>query len=191
MRFIFHLITALAIALYVGFGLSQLALDNGQVLGVLKAGPWTTRPSSGTDQADPYLRADMARSGAMPMGRSEGMVFIARVDSDGRTLSGTCSYRLSGRTPVATLWTLHARDSIQRVVSSSADQAGMNSHQVSRFRDGRFQIKISPELQQGNWLRITPVAEMQLVLTLYDTNIFLGGGSEIGEMPSIERENCL
>lgn len=190
MRFIFHLITALAISLYVGFGLSHIALENGQVLGVLKAGPWTTRPSSGTEQADPYLRADMARTGAMPIGRSEGMRFTARVDSDGRTLSGKCSYRMSGRTPVATLWTLHALDSDHKVVSNSANQASMNSRQVSRFRDGRFQIKISPELQQGNWLRVSPVEEIRLVLNLYDTNIFLGGGSEIGEMPSIERENC-
>lgn len=191
MGYVFRLISALVIAIYVGFALSQFALNSDLFLPSVEAGPWTARPGAGSANADPYTSAEMARSGSISLGRSEGMRFIASTDSAGQVLSGRCRYRLSGLTPVATLWTLYAIDFDKRVVSSAAGHASLNSHQVSRFRDGRFQIKVSPDLQQGNWLRVDSAEEIQLVLTLYDSNIFLGGGSDIGEMPVIERENCL
>ncbi len=50
------------------------------------AGPWSYDPASGSPEADPYQRADIARRSLLPMVLGEGVALTARVDSAGAGL---------------------------------------------------------------------------------------------------------
>src|SRR3990170_4069258 len=100
----------IAVALGIGFGLSWYALSDGRLFGALQVGPWAAWPEAGAPAPDPYTKAHLSRTGALQLGQSEGLQFIASTDSDGRPLLRNCRYRIDGATPVATFWTLVALD---------------------------------------------------------------------------------
>ena len=86
MRFLIQLLSMVAVALVVGFGLSYYALTDGRLLGALKVGPWAAWPAVGSASPDPYTRAYLARTGALQLGQGEGLAFTAADDSDGHPL---------------------------------------------------------------------------------------------------------
>jgi hypothetical protein len=190
LRFVLHLLAMAAVALAVGFGLSWYALTDGRFFGAFEVGPWVTWPQVGVPNPDPYTRAHLARSGGLQLGFSEGLRFIAKVDSDGRPLSRACRYRVDGTTPVATFWTLTAADAQGVNITRPDGLTALRSNTLSRAPDGSINVYVSRTLAPRDWLEITGEGAFTLVLTLYDTSIFAGVGSGVSELPAIIREAC-
>lgn len=183
-----YIVLTLAIAMGTGFGSAYYMVENGRQLTASKYGAWYGWPSSGGTATHPYRRAALARSGALQLGRAEGVVFTAAKDDSGEELTNNCNYRIFGGTPDASAWTLRA----VAVGDSSPTEKGryLVSNQINRFDDGKFEILVSSKIQPGNWLP-TPEAELfALKLSFYDTTAFLVVGNDEVELPSIERENC-
>ena len=82
MRFLGPLLTAIAVALAVGFGFSWYTLNEGSLFGTITVGPWSAWEEAGTATPDPYTRAHVARNSALQLGASEGLQFVATTDSD-------------------------------------------------------------------------------------------------------------
>src|SRR3712207_8369090 len=59
----------------------------------LRLGPWQAWPKLGSPEADPYMRAILARRGDIPLATGEGLGFTARTDSDGMPFDAACPYR--------------------------------------------------------------------------------------------------
>ena len=180
----------IAVALAVGFGLSYYALTDGRFFGAFSVGPWEAWPSVGAPSPDPYTRAYLARRGSLQLGLSEGLQFIATADSTGQPLDRSCRYRVEGTTPVATFWTLVPTAPDGTIVSRADGPAAFRSSRIARKGDGEILLYVSKSLAPENWLEITGDGPFQLVLTLYDTSIFSGVGSNVSAMPSITREAC-
>lgn len=190
MRFLIHLLTMIGVALTVGFGLSWYALSDTGVVGALKVGPWTAWREGGSPNPDPYTRAHVARAGALQLGSSEGVQFVARTDSDGQRLDRGCRYRIDGTTPVAAFWTLVPVDLAYGVVTKPGTPEAFNSLRVARATDGSLQLYISRTISPRNWLEITGEGPFQLVLSLYDTTSLAGASVAPSTLPSIIREAC-
>jgi len=191
LRFVLKLLSLVAIALVVGFGLSYYALGDGRLLGAIRVGPWAAWPAVGSASPDPYTRAYIARTGALELGQSEGITFTATSDSDGRPLDRKCRYRIEGTTPVASFWTLAAV--VAANGSSVARPGGMQelqSRQVARAPDGSLVLYVSRSLAPENWLEITGDGPFELVLTLYDPSNLSGTASSIDSLPAILKEAC-
>lgn len=191
MRFLLHLLTAIVVALAIGFGLSWYALNGGRLLGTIEVGPWTVWHEAGAPAPDPYTRAHVARNGALQLGASEGLQFVATTDSDGLPLDRDCRYRIDGTTPVATFWTLVpvARDGT--VITLADSPSAFHSRRLARAADGSVQLYVSKALSPRNWLEITGDGPFSLLLTLYDASSFAGVGSAEAELPTVIREECL
>ncbi|HHY50578.1 MAG TPA: DUF1214 domain-containing protein [Alphaproteobacteria bacterium] len=190
MRFLGHFLTMIAVALVVGFGLSWYALSDGRLFGTVRIGPWTAWRDAGSPAPDPYTRAYVARTAAFQLGLSEGLQFIATTDSDGVPLDRDCRYRIDGTTPVATFWTLVPVDADHAVITRPGAPVAFNSTRVARATDGSLQLYVSKTLSPRNWLEITGEGPFALVLTLYDTTTFSGGGATPARLPAIIREAC-
>lgn len=190
MRFILHLLGMITVALAVGFGLSYFAVTDGRFFGAYRVGPWEAWPAVGSNRPDPYTRAYLVRSGALQLGLSEGLRFTALTDSDGRQLDRACRYRIDGRTPVASIWTLvpTARDGVNIARPDGPPAARSNS--ISRAQDGSLVVYVSRTLAPENWLEVVGEGPFQLVLTLYDTSVLGGVGSSVATLPAIIREGC-
>lgn len=165
-------------------------IQRGEPFGAVEAGPWRAFPSIGTPDADPYSRAIVARLGLVPLGAAEGLAFTARTDSEGRSLDGACTYRISGDTPSARLWTLSATDRAGGVLANQANRLVLTSREVLRDRDGQAVISVGAEVAPGNWLPISVPGPFQLVLRFYDTPAASQSLRTGLVLPSIVREGC-
>lgn len=180
----------IAVALGVGFGLSYYALSDGRLFGALQVGPWAAWPQAGSATPDPYTRANLSRTGALQLGQSEGLQFVASADSDGRPLRRDCRYRVDGTTPVATFWTLAALDPSGVNIARADSPPAIHSTRIARENDGSAVIYVSRTLAPKNWLEITGEGPFSLALTFYDTQIFSGFAPAVETLPSIVREAC-
>ncbi|MFP9136807.1 DUF1214 domain-containing protein [Devosia sp. XGJD_8] len=189
MRFVIYLLMMIAVALGVGFGLSYYALTDGRLFGVAQVGPWHAWPDVGANAPNPYTRGHLARTAAFELGQAEGLQFTATTDSSGEILTRDCAYRVAGRTPVASFWTLVALDGTGTNIAAPDTAPAMRSSSIVRSDDGAIAINVGTRLMPWNWLELTGEGPFKLVLTLYDTAVFSGFSSD-ESMPAIIRGSC-
>jgi hypothetical protein len=190
-RLLFGSILCFAVAAAVGLGLTWFALSNGTAFGAIKIGAWEAWPKTGTMDIDPYARAAIARTGALPVGLGDGVSFIATTDDAGRPLDGRCDVLVTGTTPQARYWTITLYDPEGQFVANSLNRQGFTSQELIRKSDGSFDIKVAPRARPGNWLPTGGAERYMLALRLYDTPV--GIATRTGReapMPAIIRGEC-
>ncbi len=190
MRFLIDLVIAVAVAVVVGVGSAWYAVSQGHLFGAVTVGDWTAWPDDGTLNADPYALARIARSGEVPLGAGEGLVFTATADDTGAPLFGGCTYTIAGETPAARLWTLTAVDGDGRLMPNLAHRQGFHSREIVRAANGDFAITASGTVQPGNWLPVGDAPRFDLVFRLYDTPLATGSQLSTLAMPAIRKAHC-
>ncbi|MCS0494208.1 DUF1214 domain-containing protein [Ancylobacter sp. MQZ15Z-1] len=187
--FLFFL--TLVVGAAVGLGLTWVTTVSGYGPGMIRSGPWEAWPKAGTEEADPYARAALARAGELPLELADGLAFVATKDDDGTALDGRCDIRLSGTLPQARFWTLTVTDSRGRLIDNAAGRTGFTSAEVVWNRDGTLDIELGPRARAGNWLPTGARERIELTLRLYDTPVGLASRtSDAPEMPSLVTQHC-
>jgi hypothetical protein len=157
----------------VGLGLgvmaSVYALGRPSPFDRVRLGPWEIAAHAGSGEVDPYTKAFLERSGAVPLAVGEGLQLIARVDDDGRPLDARCVYSVGPRVPAARYWTLSLIDPEGWSVDNLAGRYGFRSSEILRGANGDFVIAVAAEPQPGNWLPIGRPGPFALALRLYDS----------------------
>ena len=191
MRLLIGTLFGLAIAAIVGLGLTYLSLTRGTAFGGLSIESWTAWPKSGTTDADPYVRASIARSGRLPTAMGDGVAFTLQSDDEGKALDGRCDVVISGVTPVARFWTMTLYNPNGALVANSTNRYGFTSQEIVRRSDGTFEIVVSPRASAGNWLPTGGVERYELILRLYDTAVGVStkAGREV-PMPDVMTRSC-
>lgn len=175
----------------LGLAATFFTVERGLGFGAVRAGPWTGWPQTGAKDADPYARAVLARTGELPLGTAEGLMFIARGESQSAIFDPRCDYRVRGPVPQARYWTLTAARPDGHLIANAAKRYGFTSSQIVRATDGGFEIVVSPEVQAGNWLPVAPDKPFILVLRLFDTSMSASTTQlSRADMPDISRERC-
>ena len=191
MRLILITLVTLMIATIVGLGTTWMTATRGVNVGTIKIGAWTARPRTGTSDIDPYSRASVARSGELPVGTGDGVMFTATTDDTGRQLDGRCDVVVKGVTPAARFWTLTFYDPKGRLVANSLQRHGFTSQEIVRGSDGSFEIRITSRSRAGNWLPTGGLDRYILALRLYDTPVGVGTRTQKdAPMPSIMTVGC-
>lgn len=191
MRLITNVLIVVAIGLLLGASTAWYTIQNNHGIGGIKSGPWTAWPFAGGASADPYIVARVAKDGIIPLGATEGLAFEADKDDQGRPLSRSCDYSVSGITPPSRLWTLAAYENNGRPVAASpGNRSAVQSGRLLRFGDGSFRVALSKNPQPGNWLSLTGEGDFYLVLRVYDTPVTSSSGQVSPSMPNIIRREC-
>jgi len=175
----------------IGLGATWFALSHGTAFSAITIGAWTAWPKTGTLDIDPYARAGIARSGALPVSLGDGVAFLSRHDNAGIVLDGRCDAIISGITPQARYWTITLYDTDGRFVTNSLNRHGFTSHEIARKSDGSFEIVVAPRARPGNWLPTSGIERYVLVLRLYDTPVGVATrtGREV-PMPAVMQRGC-
>jgi len=179
------------LAAAIGLGSTWVALTHDTGFGTLQIGAWMARPKTGTSDIDPYTRAAIARTGALPVAIGDGVAFVARSDDSGRPLDGRCDAVISGTTPAARFFTLTLYDPDGRLVANSLDRQGFTSEELVRRQDGSFEIAVAPRARPGNWLPTGGVERYILIMRFYDTSVGVATRAEReAPMPSVKIGGC-
>jgi hypothetical protein len=190
-RLILIALVTLIIATIVGLGATWMTATRGVNVGTIKIGAWTARPKTGTSDIDPYSRASVARSGELPVGTGDGVMFTATTDDTGRLLDGRCDIVVKGVTPAARFWTLTVYDPKGRLVANSLQRYGFTSQEIVRGSDGSFEVRVTSRSRAGNWLPTGGLDRYMLALRLYDTPVGVGTRTQKdAPMPSIVTVGC-
>lgn len=191
MRLLFGTIFALLVAAAVGLGATYFALTHDTAFGALRIGAWTSWPKTGTQDADPYARAEIARTGRLPIALGDGVTFQANTDDKGKRLDGRCDVEIVGITPAARFWTLTLYNREGELVPNSINRYSFTSQEVVRRGDGSFEVVVSPRANSGNWLPTGGVERYTLALRFYDTAVGVATkeGREV-PMPTVRTRSC-
>ena len=191
MRLILITLVTLIVATIVGLGATWMTATRGVNVGTIKIGAWTARPKTGTSDIDPYSRASVARSGELPVGTGDGVMFTATTDDTGRLLDGRCDIVVKGVTPAARFWTLTFYDPKGRLVANTLQRYGFTSQEIVRGSDGGFEVRVTSRSRAGNWLPTGGLDRYMLALRLYDTPVGVGTRTQKdAPMPSIVTVGC-
>ena len=127
-------------------------VSHGFFASTVRFGPWAYWFRQGTADADPYTVAHIAREGTLPITATSDMTFTATRDSAGARLSGDCTYEVRGYSVPALWWSIAAFRTDGQVMPNKTGRSSFTSANISTAPDGSFLVRLSPEVQPGNWL---------------------------------------
>ena len=163
---------------------SALAFGNVDVAG------WQSDFSIGSEAADPYTRARVARYGLLALAKSEAVYFTRATDDEGQPLHERCHYRLSGAAMPAEWWSVTLYDAASMLPANTDNAPSIDA---SRAGPGKWNAVIAPERPAGatHWISSSGAGQFDLTLRLYIPDpAFLSAPEQTLVPPHIERLGC-
>ncbi len=191
MPFLSRFIIFVAIALILGLGSAWRTVNHGFFAAAHRYGPWTFWFREGTADADPYTIAHTARQGTAPITSAGAMVFTATRDSSGSHLSGDCTYEIRGSAVPALWWNIAAFKASGELMPNKTGRSGFSSTNILAAPDGTFTVRLSPNVQPGNWIPAARSNRVTLrldILRPLNPDSLLQSGSDI--LPEITLVEC-
>lgn len=168
-----------------------------QIGSVINVDGWSSDWSIGSETANPYVRARVARSGLLALRKEEAVYFIKNQDDAGELLIETCTYRVSGPEQPAGWWSITLYDANSRLPMNEDGRLSYDLTQSQRdFQGGptawSFQVSATaPETADTPWVSSKAAETFDLMLRLYQPNPALfEDPSGTLTPPSIERLSC-
>ena len=186
----------------IGSALSMAGLlpgTNPLAFGDVDVGGWRSDFAIGTDSADPYTRARVARHGLLALAKSEAVYFTRAVDDDGQPLREACSYRLRTGAMPSGWWSITLYDASSMLPGNTDNALSINAGDDSVARIGDEIIgqgvvaTIAPRRPEarGLWISSRNAGQFDLTLRLYMPDAaLLDDPSSALDPPLIERISC-
>ncbi|MEL7540789.1 MAG: DUF1214 domain-containing protein [Pseudomonadota bacterium] len=158
---------------------------------------WQSDWSIGSESADPYVRARVARNGLLALRKEEAVYFIAMTDDDGGRLRETCTYLVSGGAMPAKWWSITLYDADSRLPMNEDRRLSFDQTMArALFEDqgARWSFQISQTRPQDDsiaWVSSRAAASFDVMLRLYQPSaaILSDPQAELAP-PSIKRLAC-
>jgi hypothetical protein len=191
MPFLIRFFMFVAITLAVGLGSAWRAVNYGFFATTHHYGPWSIWLRDGTADADPYTLAHISREGVLPITSASSLTFTATQDSSGARLSGDCTYEIRGYSFPALWWDIAAFRTNGHAIQNKTGRSSFASNTIFTAPDGSFIVRLSPDVQPGNWLpsdRSRPLVLRLNILRALNPDNLLQSGQEL--LPDIVRVEC-
>lgn len=151
---------------------------------------WRGDFAVGSEAADPYTRARVARHGLLALAKTEAVYLTRNTDSAGQRLNEDCTYRLTGGAMPAGWWSVTLYDA-QSMFPPNTD--GALSIDASRAGAGAWEAMIAPERPADavHWISSRKAGSFDLTLRLYMPEpVLLEEPARTLAAPQIERISC-
>lgn len=159
----------------------------------ISAESWRGYPGLATSSADPYARANLARTGKLAIGDTEGVEFTAITDVEGDVLRAGCNYKVRGNVPANRLWTFRI-ETFDRLDDASSTVVNFKSSRLhARFADVDIDLNVGPLPAGPNWLSTSDIDDQPImfIMTLYDSAVATTASFTDLQMPTIKRLACI
>ena len=188
---VFRAIFVVLVGIALGLWATYLSVESGLGFDKISAGPWVAYPKSGTPDADPYVRANISRSGQIPLGVAEGISLIAQTDSAGGELLANCAYVVRGLVPQARFWTIGVVTPKGQLMENAAHRYGFTSEEILWDDRDHFEIQVSSTARSKNWLAMPQSGRFAVMMRLYETSLSTNRKSITEQsMPMIDKVSC-
>jgi hypothetical protein len=183
--------TAFWIAVAGGYWLTVRLVPQAQAIEREQIGPWWVWPKSGSQAADPYLKANIAAQSILPIGLGEGIALVAVSDNTGDALDGRCRYELAGRLPASRFFSIGVFRPEGEYVETPSQRHAFSGSELLRDEAGNWSIALQANVAPGNWLPAPAAGPMILILRLYDTPLSASAaGLAANGLPSLAKVAC-
>ncbi|MDJ0920236.1 MAG: DUF1214 domain-containing protein [Henriciella sp.] len=177
--------------------LGGLAPGGPRIGNALDIDDWRSDWSIGSETANPYVRARVARNGLMGLRKEEAVYFIKTVDDTGRPLRDTCIYRVSGGGFPAAWWSITLYDAANMLPMNEDNKLSFDQTQAEYiFQDAEaewmFQVSPTPPSDVlMPWVSSQAGGKFDLMLRLYQPEDDLLATPETALFPPhIQRLSC-
>ncbi len=153
-------------------------------------GPWQTNPLIGSQTADPYVRAAVARNGLLALNRSETVYYTANRDSDGDRLTGRCAYSVVGTALPARWWSLTVYGADQFLVPNANDRYAYGGGDLMAGGAAVFRLVLASEALDDPWLAVPEEGPFSVTLRLYNPEPRVVAALDAIDLPEIEKIGC-
>lgn len=166
-----RLAVAVLIGICLGYALTAGALLwKASRIGIYNPSGWMTASRIGSSEADPVLKALIARIGIFANSWDEALYFQGYVDDPRGWLSGDRRYRIEGSARLPAEWwsiTLYNRQELLH--PNPQRRYSFASFNVQTAEDGSFVIDVAPERppEAANWLPSPAGEPFSLTLRIY------------------------
>lgn len=155
---------------------------------------WRSDWSIGSENANPYVRARVARNGLMGLRKEEAVYFLKTEDDQGETLSEVCNYRVSGDTYPAAWWSITLYDGENRLPMNEDGRLSYDQTQAELTGSGAswsFLVSATAPDDGAAWVSSRAAGNFDLTLRLYQPSDALLEDPEATLVPPrIERLSC-
>jgi hypothetical protein len=153
-------------------------------------GAWTHNRAAGSTAAGPYTRAIIAKEGLLALSAREALYFNLAEDQDGRPLTESCIYELSGREPEARWWsvTLYADDGF--LVQNNDLAYSIDASRVRSGPGGVWRARIAPVRGDAAYWLSSRGARRDFSLTLRVYNPQRDFRASAETLPVLNRLSC-
>jgi len=186
---ILGLVLGPASALYIaGLWPGAKPLDFGDVL----INGWRSDFAIGSEAADPYTRARVARHGLLGLAKSEAVYFTRTTDSEGKRLREACDYRVTGGAMPAEWWSITLYDGESFLPDNTDAALSVDATQLGAG-DGRWEAIISANRprQETAWISSKAAGTFDLTLRLYvPSDALIKAPEATLTAPLVERLSC-
>ncbi|MBI1188848.1 MAG: DUF1214 domain-containing protein [Alphaproteobacteria bacterium] len=161
---------AIVLGFALGVGSALLVIGFGAQRASDAAGAWTINRLAGSQAADPYTRASVARVGLLALAQSETIYFNLAEDEDGRRLSQACRYELTGGPMPARWWSITLYASDNYLPRNQGDALSIDATSVRADEAGRWAATVSAASPDAeNWISSDAAGDgFSLTLRLYN-----------------------
>jgi len=187
------------------FGLNFGALTALWLGGIISSGPsvgntievsgWQSDWSIGSENANPYVRARVARNGLLAMRKEEAVYFIKVRDDAGRAFREDCAYRVSGNAIPANWWSITLYDGDSRLPMNDDNRLSYDQTKAAaQFGDAAWDFVVSPTSPNETssaWVSSRAAGAFDLTLRLYEPDpALLADPKSVLVPPAVTRLSC-
>ena len=169
----------------IGIVSAQWSVEKNATAMTAGGGPWKSWFSGTASIRNPYVNAHYLMFGRLPPALGQELMFEARQDDDGATLTASCDYVIRGPRLTARWWQLAIADED----SGEPTTLSLTSSQLIGETDGTMRIAISRLPKAGNWINPGDLSRFELVLKLRPGS-GLNASAAVVSLPHIRREAC-
>lgn len=180
----------LVVGLALGVGVAVLQLRQSFAADGVSNGPWRTASNVGTADASVATRASVALRGLLALPEREAIYFNAAEDSDGRPLTGQCSYRVTGGKLDARWWSLTLYNSKGYLIPNRAGAYSLRSAVLGPTEVNDWQVDVGREQAGAHWIAMPSDQKFELTLRAYHPSAQLLRQRGSAALPTIERGAC-
>ena len=130
---------------------------------------WAGSKVTGSTEADPWTRAQVALTGLLALNRSQAIYFTRRTDDAGQPLRADCRYRVEGGALPARWWSITVYAADDYLPLNDDDALSFDATEVRSDAQGRWVASVAAHKPaSGAWASSRNAGAFDLTLRLYN-----------------------